>query len=104
MRFGAGALPPLLPPGAAPIPGEADFDVVLCDYRLTGETAGGVVEALAVRAPGLVPRVVIATGATTDPGVGVRARRHHLPLVAKPYGQRELAELAARASEGRPAA
>ncbi len=69
------------------------FDLVLCDYRLSGETADDVVRALAAIDPAIVERVVIATGATTDAGVAALTGRHNLRLVAKPYGFDEISQL-----------
>jgi CheY-like chemotaxis protein len=75
---------------AAALAANQDFDVVLCDYRLAAETANDVVQALERVAPHLVSRIVIATGATTDPGVVELTERHGFPLIAKPYGREEL--------------
>jgi len=66
------------------------FDVVICDYRLGAETAHTAVEALAGAAPGLLQRTIIATGATTDPGVVDLVTRRGLRLMAKPFGAQEL--------------
>jgi signal transduction histidine kinase/ActR/RegA family two-component response regulator len=81
---------------AAALAAETAFDLVLCDYRLAGETADDVLPALAAIDPGLVERIVIATGATTDSGVAVLTARYNLRLVAKPYGFDEISELVAR--------
>lgn len=75
-----------------------DFDVVLCDYRLATETANDVVRGFEQVAPELVNRVVIATGATTDPGVVELTERYGLKLIAKPYGAEDLAAVIQRAS------
>lgn len=72
------------------------FDVVLCDYRLATETANDVVEGLRGVSPDLIHRVVIATGATTDPGVVDLTERYGLTLIAKPYGAQDLAEIIER--------
>ena len=82
--------------------GEQDFDVVLCDYRLATETADQVLEGLARVAPQLIPRTIIATGATTDPGVLRIVERFGLAVLAKPYGVEELSRIikeAARAKD-----
>lgn len=68
-------------------------DLILCDYRLAAETADEVVNGIAERAPGLVGRIVIATGATTDAGVVRLTERFGLRLIAKPYGFDEIARL-----------
>jgi len=68
-----------------------DFDLVICDYRLAGETADAVVEGLLDLSPRLRGRVVLATGATTDPGVVALTQRYDLPLLPKPYGVGEIA-------------
>lgn len=68
------------------------FDVILCDFRLGPESAEMVVRRFADEAPHLVPRTVIATGATTEPGVLELAAEYNLPLIAKPYGMNELRE------------
>ncbi len=72
---------------------EHDFDLILCDYRLGIETADAVVAAFLAHAPELVGRIVIATGATTDPGVVELTARHNLRLIAKPYGFEEIARV-----------
>lgn len=72
------------------------YDVVLCDYRLGSETADDVVSQFERVAPGLIPRIVIATGATTDAGVVELTERYGLRLMAKPYGAEELAGMIAR--------
>jgi signal transduction histidine kinase/transcriptional regulator with GAF, ATPase, and Fis domain/ActR/RegA family two-component response regulator len=70
-----------------------DFDVVLCDYRLATETADQVLEGFAQIAPQLIPRTIIATGATTDPGVLRVVAQYGLKLIAKPYGVEELSAI-----------
>ncbi|MFN8508601.1 MAG: GAF domain-containing protein [Dehalococcoidia bacterium] len=76
-----------------------DFDVVLCDFRLCAETAADVVRALKEVRPRLLSRMVIATGATTEPGVEALRREYALRVLAKPYGLRDIAALAAEAAE-----
>ncbi|MCL4243240.1 MAG: response regulator, partial [Dehalococcoidia bacterium] len=78
---------------ALEVAGLRDFDVVLCDYRLATETADRVLEGFARIAPQLIPRTVIATGATTDSGVLQLVERYGLRLVAKPYGVEELSKI-----------
>ncbi len=88
---------------ALQLAGEQDFDVVLCDYRLATETADQVLEGFARIAPQLIPRTIIATGATTDPGVLRIVERFGLTLLAKPYGVDELSKIigeAARVRDG----
>ncbi len=75
-----------------------DFDLVICDYRLASETADSVVAGLLEIAPQLLDRIVIATGATTDAGVVRLTERHSLPLLAKPYGIKDLAQVIERAA------
>ncbi|HML97042.1 MAG TPA: GAF domain-containing protein [Tepidiformaceae bacterium] len=70
-----------------------DFDMVLCDYRLAAETADQVLQGFARVAPHLIPRTIIATGATTDAGVLRLVEEYGLKLVAKPYGVEELARM-----------
>jgi DNA-binding NtrC family response regulator len=70
---------------------EGWFDVILCDYRLHGETARAVVATIAIVAPTMVSRVVITSGATTDSDVVALAEQYGLTLISKPYGTRELA-------------
>lgn len=74
------------------------FDLILCDYRLATETADIVVGSIAEHRPQVLPRVVIATGATTDSGVLELTRRFNLRLLAKPYGIDDIEELMGRAS------
>lgn len=78
---------------ALQLAGAGDFDLVLCDYRLATETADQVLEGFARVAPQLIPRTVIATGATTDPGVLRLVEQYGLKLVAKPYGVEELSRI-----------
>ncbi|MCZ2112197.1 MAG: response regulator [Dehalococcoidia bacterium] len=68
-------------------------DLILCDYRLATETADEVVTRIAEHAPGLLDRIVIATGATTDAGVVELTERYGLRLIAKPYGLEDIARL-----------
>lgn len=82
------------------IAGGQDFDVVLCDYRLATETADQVLQGFARVAPQLIPRTVIATGATTDPGVLRLVEEYGLKLVAKPYGVEEIAQIIAESRAG----
>lgn len=74
------------------------FDLILCDYRLATETADIVVGSIAERQPEVLPRIVIATGATTDSGVLELTQRFNLRLLAKPYGIDQIEELMGRAS------
>ena len=69
------------------------FDLVLCDYRLGSESADDVIAGFGRVRAELVARTVIATGATTDPGVVGLTTRFGLPLMAKPYGIAEIAAL-----------
>jgi signal transduction histidine kinase/ActR/RegA family two-component response regulator len=79
--------------GALKLARSGDFDVVLCDYRLATETADQVLEGLELEAPHLIPRTILATGATTDAGVVRLVERYGLQLVAKPYGVEELSRI-----------
>ncbi|MEJ5221758.1 MAG: ATP-binding protein, partial [Tepidiforma sp.] len=72
---------------------EFEPDVILCDYRLATETADAVFEGLEARMPHLIPRAIIATGATTDAGVTALVERYGLELLAKPYGVEEIARV-----------
>ncbi|WBL34873.1 ATP-binding protein [Tepidiforma flava] len=72
---------------------EFDPDVILCDYRLATETADAVFEGLEARMPHLIPRAIIATGATTDAGVTALVERYGLELLAKPYGVEDIARV-----------
>ena len=83
---------------ATELASESDFDLVLCDYRLAAETANEVVAGFERVAPQLIPRMIIATGATTDAGVVELTERYGLRLLAKPYGVEELAAILERAS------
>jgi CheY-like chemotaxis protein len=77
-----------------------DYELVICDYRLAGETGDAVVEGLARVAPQLVPRTAIATGATTEGRVVELIGMYGLRLIAKPYGRPQLAELLAAVRAG----
>jgi DNA-binding NtrC family response regulator len=78
----------------------ANFDLILCDYRLATETADLFVDGLASAAPALIERVVIATGATTDTGVIELTERYQLKLIAKPYGVDDIARVIAEVTSG----
>jgi len=75
-----------------------DFDLVICDYRLASETAAAVIAGFEEVAPQLLGRTVIATGASTDPGVIELTERYGMQLVAKPYGLEQIATLIGEAS------
>jgi signal transduction histidine kinase/ActR/RegA family two-component response regulator/transcriptional regulator with GAF, ATPase, and Fis domain len=78
----------------------ANFDLILCDYRLATETADLFVDGLASATPALIERVVIATGATTDTGVIELTERYQLKLIAKPYGVDDIARVIAEVTSG----
>jgi CheY-like chemotaxis protein len=78
---------------AAELAAAINYDLVICDYRLAGETADDVVAALEAVAPQLLPRTVVATGATADPSVIELVALHGLHLIAKPYGKSEIEAL-----------
>jgi ActR/RegA family two-component response regulator len=48
---------------------------------------------LEARLPHLIPRAIIATGATTDAGVVALVERYGLELLAKPYGVDDIARI-----------
>lgn len=75
--------------------GQHDYQLVICDYRLSGETGDVVVEGIERVAPHLLPRTAIATGATTEGQVVQLIGMFGLRLIAKPYGKAQLAELLA---------
>ena len=72
--------------------------MILCDYRLGAESADDVITGLLKAAPKLVERVVIVTGATTDPGVVALTEKHNLRIIAKPYGVEDLSKVLQRAT------
>ncbi|WP_288018058.1 hybrid sensor histidine kinase/response regulator [Tepidiforma sp.] len=72
---------------------EADPDVVLCDYRLAAETADAVFAGFEARLPHLIPRTILATGATTDAGVVALVERYGVELLPKPYGVEEIGRI-----------
>ncbi len=80
---------------------EQDFDLVLCDYRLTNASADEVIHAFETVNPALISRTVLATGAMNDEGVVALLERYQLKLLPKPYGADEIAALI---SELEPAA
>ena len=81
---------------------DSPFDLILCDYRLRGETAEAVVDAIAAVAPSLVSRVVLTSGAMGDPEVSALAEEHGLGVISKPYGMSELVQAIERAAAGDP--
>jgi signal transduction histidine kinase/ActR/RegA family two-component response regulator len=72
---------------------ELNPDIILCDYRLATETADAVFAGFAERLPHLIPRTIIATGATTDAGVAALIERYGVELLAKPYGMEDIARV-----------
>lgn len=71
-----------------------EFDLVICDYRLGGETATQFVDRLPETSRAKVlRRLVIATGATTDLGVSQLLETHNLKLLPKPYGLEQLSSI-----------
>ncbi|WP_322817324.1 GAF domain-containing protein [Tepidiforma sp.] len=72
---------------------DSEPDIILCDYRLASGTADAVFAGLEARFPHLIPRAIIATGATTDAGVVALVERYGLELLAKPYGVEDLARI-----------
>jgi len=84
---------------AAKLAKKNNYDLILCDYRLASETADDVLDALTAIAPGILPKVVLATGATTDVGVVTLTEKYGLALMAKPYGIDELAAAIQRAMQ-----
>ena len=64
--------------------------LLLCDYRLRGQTAEDLAEALERWAPELLRRTLLLTGAPTDPGVTALAGRLNAAVIAKPFSADEL--------------
>jgi signal transduction histidine kinase/ActR/RegA family two-component response regulator len=72
---------------------QADPDIVLCDYRLAAETADAVFAGFEAQLPHLIPRTILATGATTDAGVVALVERYGVELLPKPYGVEEIGRI-----------
>ncbi|PFG73179.1 GAF domain-containing protein [Tepidiforma thermophila] len=72
---------------------QADPDIVLCDYRLATETADAVFAGFEAQLPHLIPRTILATGATTDAGVAALIERYGVELLPKPYGIEDISRI-----------
>jgi two-component system NtrC family sensor kinase len=63
----------------------ADFDAVLCDYKMVGLTGREVYEAIVAARPALVGRFVFMSGDTLNPELADFAEARGIRLLAKPF-------------------
>jgi two-component system NtrC family sensor kinase len=63
----------------------ADFDAVLCDYKMVGLTGTEVYEAIVAARPGLAGRFVFMSGDTLNPDLADFAEARGIRLLAKPF-------------------
>jgi DNA-binding response OmpR family regulator len=72
-----------------------DFEALILDWNLAGETGGVLLEKLRERSPGLLRRSVVVTGDLTSIPGRHEAERFGCPVLAKPYRPRQLVETVA---------
>lgn len=63
----------------------ADFDAVLCDYKMVGLTGTEVYEAIVAARPALAARFVFMSGDTLNPDLADFAEARGIRLLAKPF-------------------
>jgi len=68
------------------------YDVILMDIRMPGMSGRELYARLDRAGPGIVGRVVVITGDTSDAGTRAFLREHNLPFIAKPFGREQLLE------------
>jgi DNA-binding response OmpR family regulator len=73
-----------------------EFEALILDWNLAGETGGVLLETLRERSPGLLRRSVVVTGDLTSIPGRHEAERFGCPVLAKPYRPRQLVELVAK--------
>jgi DNA-binding response OmpR family regulator len=72
-----------------------DFDALILDWNLAGETGGMLLDKLRERSPGLLQRSVVVTGDLTSIPGRHEAERFGCPVLAKPFRPRQLVETVA---------
>ena len=72
-----------------------DFDAVILDWNLAGETGGVLLERLRDRRPNLLRRSVVVTGDLMSIPGRHEAERFGCPVLAKPFRPRQLVETVA---------
>jgi DNA-binding response OmpR family regulator len=72
-----------------------DFDALILDWNLAGETGGVLLDKMRERNPGLLRRCVVVTGDLTSIPGRHEAERFGCPVLAKPYRPRQLVETVA---------
>lgn len=72
-----------------------EFDALILDWNLAGETGGVLLEKLRERSPALLRRSVVVTGDLTSIPGRHEAERFGCPVLAKPYRPRQLVETVA---------
>jgi DNA-binding response OmpR family regulator len=72
-----------------------DFEALILDWNLAGETGGVLLEKLRERSPALLRRSVVVTGDLTSIPGRHEAERFGCPVLAKPYRPRQLVETVA---------
>jgi DNA-binding response OmpR family regulator len=73
----------------------SEFDALILDWNLAGETGGTLLEQLRERSPGLLSRCLVVTGDLTSIPGRHDAERYGCPVLAKPYRPRQLVEMVA---------
>jgi len=74
---------------------ERDFDALVLDWNLAGETGGVLLERLKERDPGLLRRSAVVTGDLMSIPGHHEAERFGCPVLAKPFRPRQLIDTVA---------
>ncbi len=72
-----------------------DFDAVILDWNLAGETGGVLLEQMRLRQPDLLRRSIVVTGDLMSIPGRHEAERFGCPVLAKPFRPRKLVEILA---------
>jgi DNA-binding response OmpR family regulator len=72
-----------------------DFEALILDWNLAGETGGVLLDKLRERSPALLKHSVVVTGDLTSIPGRHEAERFGCPVLAKPYRPRQLVEMVA---------
>ncbi len=73
----------------------SDFDALILDWNLAGETGGVLLEQLRERQPNLLRRSVVVTGDLMSVPGRHEADRYGCPVLAKPFRPRQLVDASA---------
>jgi CheY-like chemotaxis protein len=74
-------------------PSEETYGLVLCDLRMPGMSGIELHERLAAQRPGILSRIIYATGDTASPETAAFLARVERPVLEKPFELSQLASL-----------